>query len=487
MATDLDSVLLLNGNVLALTPASASGPVLGDQLARTTNGAPITIRNAARTVADGVVTVTGQTDFLNVNEAPVTVTARPAADGSVALIVRFTLIEGAPAVPPWKFSRSFPNLPPFATGQRIDKTRTVTALPNTLDTLNLADAAFVLSTADHATDPVTGAPLQPGLNFVGRLLPTGFLGLVETIISGGQRLTLYGRIIIPTATEATIPLPSQYLVRFPWQLPDQPPGILLRADLPLDVQVGSALRLHDVCTRIYCATSATWETANPSFAPYLAISADLDIPSAQISVQLTAFGLSAKRLSLTGVFEGVTLGKLEHLVDLAGGKDLATFLPEDVRSAASALEDLALQSVSIDLGTGWRTLAAGATVVLPDLNTKVLPGFTVDSLMANFAVFEPFGPHRAVSVMVGGACAVRRRAARRRDRAAGGARERADHRHRQRADQRAGAGCRDCRRPTCRTCRSISCRWRSSATARSRSSHRSPPHRHGRSISGRPA
>ena len=334
--------------------ASASGHVLGDQLARTTNGAPITIRNAARTVSDGVVTVTGRTDFLNVDEAPITVTAQVAADASVTLIARITLIEGAPAVPPWKFSRSFPKLPPFALGQRPNKSRAPSAtVPNTLDTLQLSDAAFVLSTADHATDPVTGAPLLPGLNFVGRLLPTGFLGLVETVITGGERLVLYGRIIIPAATELTLPLPPSYLMRFPWQLPNQPPGILLRADLPLDTKI-SALRLHNVCTRIYCATSADWENANPDFSPYLAVAADLDIPSAGISVQLVALGLSPNFLSLTGVFDGVTLGKLEHLVDLAGGSDLASILPDDVRSAASVLEGLALQAITLDLGPGWR-------------------------------------------------------------------------------------------------------------------------------------
>jgi hypothetical protein len=92
MAIDLDSVLPLSGGTLTLGPTSASGPVLGDQLARTTNGAPITIRNAARSVADGVVTVTGQADFLNVAGAPVTVMARAGSDSGVGLLARFTLI-----------------------------------------------------------------------------------------------------------------------------------------------------------------------------------------------------------------------------------------------------------------------------------------------------------------------------------------------------------------------------------------------------------
>jgi hypothetical protein len=160
-----DSLLPVIGNTATITPDSATGPVLADQLARTTNRAPITIRNATRTVTDGIVTVTGQAGFLNVHNAPVTVIAREAPDGTVALIARFALIDGTPDTPPWKFSRSFPTLPPFAAGQRFDKLNPPKGpLPNTLDTLDLADAAFVLCTVDHATDPVTRAPLLPARN-----------------------------------------------------------------------------------------------------------------------------------------------------------------------------------------------------------------------------------------------------------------------------------------------------------------------------------
>src|SRR5205823_4747089 len=121
-----------------------------------------------------------------------------------------------------------------------------------------------------------------------------------------------------------------------------------------------------------------------------------------ITVQLTALGFSPRRLSLSGAFEGVTLGKLEHLVDLAGGKDLAGFLPDDIRSAASVLDGLALRAVSLDLGPGWQPLSAAASVVLPNMHTKVLPGFEIDSLIAGFGISDPFGSNRAVTLTLGG-------------------------------------------------------------------------------------
>ena len=176
---------------------------------------------------------------------------------------------------------------------------------------------------------------------------------------------------------------------------------MLRPDVPIDLKLGSALRLHNACMRIYCPTSKTWADANPKFSPYLAASTDLDIPSAHVTVQLTALGLSRQRTSLVGVFEGVTLGRLEHLVDLAGGNDLASYLPDDVRAAASVLEGLGLRqsrSISTPDGAGVRR-GDGRTRQSEHQGVARLHGRQPDGQLS---VFEPFGPQRAVSVMVGG-------------------------------------------------------------------------------------
>ena len=119
-------------------------------------------------------------------------------------------------------------------------------------------------------------------------------------------------------------------------------------------------------------------------------------------MELTALGLSEQGLSLIGSIEGATFAKLEDLVDLVGGNDLATVLPDDVRSAFGALDGLALESVTLDLGPKWEPVSAGASVGLAHLQTRVLPGFEIDGLSAGFSVAHPFGPDRAVSVVLGG-------------------------------------------------------------------------------------
>jgi hypothetical protein len=400
---DLGTVLPLTDGVLTLSKTSASGDVLADVLSRTTGGAPILVRNASRSTSGSSVTVTGIADYMNAANVPVIVVAQENADGTIDLTARFTLIEGAPPVPGWRFSRSFPNLPKFATGQRVDESAgNQNPLPNTLDLLMLADAAFVISTR-KSIDAVTGAPLIPGLNFVARQTPTGLFGLLETLISQGTPLVLHGPIVVAKPAETTPPAAPPGLVRYPWQQPTTPPGILLRADLPLDLTVGSALRLGNACARLYCPTDAAWAEANPSYPPYLAGTVALTIPSADITVEVVALGLgNPRRLSLAAMVEGVSFGKLTDLIDLAGGNDLASFLPDDLRAAADVLDGVSLEAVMLDLDATWRVTSTGVAVGLRDLNTEVLPGFTLDRLTAHFSMSDPFGPRRAVVATIGG-------------------------------------------------------------------------------------
>src|SRR4051812_16059716 len=105
---DLNSVLPVEGGRLTVNAATAPGPVLADQLTRLTNAAPIVIERAVRTVANGTVTVKGRSTLLHARNVNVIATAQ----GS-AVTIRFNLIEGQPVSDSWRFSRSFPDLPPF--------------------------------------------------------------------------------------------------------------------------------------------------------------------------------------------------------------------------------------------------------------------------------------------------------------------------------------------------------------------------------------
>jgi hypothetical protein len=396
------SLLPVTDGTLTIDGAAAPGPVLADQLVRCTGGSPLTVRNAKRTVTDGSVTVTGTTDFLNVPGVPVTAVARDTPAGPVVSL-RFALIEGVAPSNAWRFSRSFTALPAFAAGTSIVSKAAVPAvLPNFLDTLVLSDAAFVLTTETSGTDPVTDAPVRAGLNFVSRAEVGGFLGLLGSMIGGGHALKLHGPVVLPKPTEVTLPLPALQAMRMPWQQKLTVPGIMLQADLGVDSEIGSTLRLDEVMLRVYSPPSSAWAEANPTYAPMLAASAKLSVPSAEMSLDVTALGIDhPSQLSVFGTFEGVSIGKLAAMADMAGGGDLSELLPDDVRGPLQALGKIELQAISLGLGRGTiRT--AGFTIGIPNIHTEVLPGFKVDDLSASFSVVEPFGPNRAVAMTLGG-------------------------------------------------------------------------------------
>lgn len=401
--TDVTSLLPVTDGVLTLDAAAAPGPVLADQLARLTHGAPVVVGGAARTVGDDTVVVTGRASLLGVPDMPVTVTAasRP---GGPTVTARFTLIEGEPGPNSWRFSRSFPDLPTFRGPSAASRTIAATDKPlNLLDQLLLSDAAFVLTTAAAGSDSATGAPLRAGLNFVARCTPTGVVGLLGGVLMGGGSVLLSGPVVVPMPTEVTLPMPKMPMVKFPWQLPQPAPGIHLRADLGVDEKLGGALRFHEVGLRIYCPHSQAWADANETYTPAIAAEGKLDVPSAAMSLDITAAGLtSPDSLLLFGQFEGASVSRLAQLIDVSGGDDLVTSLPADVQSALDTVGKLSLQAVTLRLGKSFSVKGAGIAVGIPNLSTKVLPGFTVDSLLANFGVNDPFGPGRSLSVSLGG-------------------------------------------------------------------------------------
>ncbi|HEX7120180.1 MAG TPA: hypothetical protein VF212_15405, partial [Longimicrobiales bacterium] len=404
-ATRVTELLPVQGDTLTLDVDAAPGPVFGDQLERLTNGAPIVVRDAVRTIEGETVRVTGKASLLGVPDMNVTATAAPAPDGPV-VTVRFHLIDGPAGPNAWRFSTSFPDLPPFYAGPKTSTPRsagTATEPANLLDRLVLSDAAFVITTADAGTDAVTGAAIRAGLNFVALCTPTGLVGMLGSVLSGGGPVRLSGPIVVPKPTERALPFPSTPALRFPWQLPEPAPGIHLAADLGIDETLGGALRFHGTGLRIYTPTTVEWADANPTYWPTFAAVGTLEVPSADLSLEITTLNPSAAHwMMLVGAFEGVTFGKLAQLLDLVGGDDLAELLPGDVQVALGALDSISLESITLYVGAGLKIMAVDIGVGMTDLDTTVLPGFTVRSLRADFHVADPFGKDRHLAVSLGG-------------------------------------------------------------------------------------
>lgn len=399
IGTSLDALLSVKDEILTVTGNSVQDGTFTDQLARLTNSAPIVITSAVRTVEGNVVRVTGKAAFLNVSNLDVVATASIDANGPVVTL-RFTLIGEFCQADAWCFSHSFPNLPTFYV-----KTpgNSGPMLNNFLDQLVLSDAAFILTNALDSEDPVTGAALAPGLNFVADCKPTGLLGLLETVATGASSVVISGQIIFPKITEMTAPCVALPSLKFPWQLSEIPPGIHLKVDLNVDKTFYNQLRLHEMGLRLYCPLTQAWQDMNPTYQPILAGSARCDVPSAKISLDLTATGITSTRsLTLFGLFEGMKVEKLESLIDLTGTGDLGIHLPDDIQKELASLEQLSLKAIYIQLGKNFNIDMVGVAIGLNNPKTKVLPGFTVNNILANFMIGDPFGPKREIGVELEG-------------------------------------------------------------------------------------
>ncbi|KFE64846.1 hypothetical protein [Hyalangium minutum] len=170
--------------------------------------------------------------------------------------------------------------------------------------------------------------------------------MLEAMLGEGKPLTLYGAIRLPKETDRTLPLS---LWQRPWERQDAP-GIHLRAPLGIDFNAGGQLLFTQAALRIYSPPSTDWQAQNGTFTPMNGYVGRLSIPSANIEVDLSAdLEWGVPRAFLYARCEGVTLGKLTQLADLAGTSAISSVLPEPLRAAADALDRLELMDVSLNL------------------------------------------------------------------------------------------------------------------------------------------
>ncbi|HEX3406616.1 MAG TPA: hypothetical protein VHS81_05200 [Caulobacteraceae bacterium] len=370
------------------------GPVMTDSLQRLTQGEPILITGAHRTQDGDTVTVVGDASLLGASVSA-TVVAQ-ALESGAKLNARFGLPSG------WRFSSSFTELPDFTGGGDKNPEAPQT---NLLDRLTIETPAFLITTTEGDHDPVTGAVMKPGVSFAGDFRPSGLLGLIGTLVPKEvDQMPLAGPVLIALPDETTPPLPKPPQIVMPWDTTWPTPGINIFADIG-KTTLGKALGLEGVGVDFYSPTDATWMGANPSYAPIVAGTAKLSIPSADISVGVTLLGaLAPNHVSIVGAFSGVNFGRLEDMVDAVGGSDLPTVLPGDIQSRlAQTLGKISLLNTKLDIGPGFAVQSVSMAIGIPDLDTEVLPNFTIKSLIASFNVADPFGSGRAISVTIDGA------------------------------------------------------------------------------------
>ena len=380
-----------------------------DLLASAYSNQPVVIAGATQAGGgNGELALSGKSSFLGVADLPVAASFHADDRGEVQGLLRYQLREDAIAGPnAWTFTRSFPTLPMvlnYDTQLPADfdeNTNIYAGQRPYLDALDLSDTWFVVST-EECEDPERKLPLQEGINFVSKMRPEGMLGVLEYAAKdGGKALTLYGAIRVPTQTERTLPLePGQRQ----WDRPDAP-GIHLLAPLDLDFKLGKA-SFSEAVLRVYSPPSSEWMQKNNTFRPALGYQAKLSIPSADIEIDLGAdleWGMPEARLYAK--CEGITLGKLADLMDIAGTDGLSASLPKELQKAVEALNGLALTFIALDVGLAGTVPTIGGvtfTIGMPDLEWKVWKDHVVVSDIAcRFDIDNPFPTTSGVKPSVG--------------------------------------------------------------------------------------
>jgi hypothetical protein len=394
----LDQDLSIVGGQLTLTATTLPGLPLEPLLLAYNQDQPLSIARAQKEVRGQVVIVSGTTSFMGVPSLAVTATFHLDATNTPVAQLRFTLIGKKAAPTAWRFSSSFPHIP-----LAMDYAQSVTiALLNVYDELQLTDAVFVLSTR-AGNDQTTGVPLVAGLNFIATLNPQGLIGLFDSLLAGKKQVTLYGPIVVPTTGQVTPELPPE---TYPWQTSWPVPGILLQADLGIEVTLAK-LRFQNCALRLYTPLTNDWLDAHDTYAPIIAVTGTLHIPSANVSVDaLVELTRNYAYTPIAGSFQGVNLDNLARLADVAAGNDLFELLPAAIKGPLLKSGGLSLEQVALLLTDRLSAEAVASvflSVGLPDLQWTVFSGITIEQMFATFLIDSPFvTQQRTVSTQVGG-------------------------------------------------------------------------------------
>jgi hypothetical protein len=396
---DLRSALTIEKGKIAI--ASSLSSKTSDLIGGCYGGLPIQIDNAAPGPGDDLnetVVIAGRSSFLNVSALPVVATFFVDDQGDVSSVLRYTLSNGPSGAGGWGFPTSFPDIPkvfgyqPPFTGEPSSP----------LDQLDLSNASFIVTTDSHKDD-LSQVSLEVGINFVGDMTPSGIVGILESTLGDSGALTLYGTINLPQAAESVTPLQA---FQFPWDVGTSVPGIDLRVDLGVNIDL-AGIKFRDTVLRIFSPLSTDWLDQNLTFDPVIAYTGSVDIPSADISIDLAALVQpGVNEVLFRGDFSGLRISKITDMLDMAPGADMASFIPEQISGAVDSLGKLELVSAAVHLSLGDGGLAIDRTyfsIKMPELNWNVWDDqFQIDNIACSFAIYDPFGSP-SVSVQLVGA------------------------------------------------------------------------------------
>ncbi len=383
-------------------------------------GQCIKINNALKTVNESLNTleISGRASYLNIANVPVKATFTLLEDGQLQTQIHYQMMASARAANRWKFSDSFPALPKeeyssieLPSLKSMANTTTVSAqkgskasltnisqprIQQYLDNLEITESNIIVSSHDVEYE---GIPLEKGINFSGKMRPTGFLGLIECFIPKMEPVPVFGKIVVPCDDTQIDMSALNYdvasLVQFPWQMQDYPPyGIYLNVKLDLDFKVGGA-QFTDTYVRFFRPLTKQLENSAHHYAPVTAFTGSLAIPSADLSLHMTSLiDPAASSLAIYGEFDGFSIENLSQLASICGPKGLSNQLPSSLSDVLGPLKKLALTDLGIRLSWGQTGIQFDEIALglgMPDLKWNVWKDHVVvNGIGAKFYLNRPF-------------------------------------------------------------------------------------------------
>ncbi|MBV9231708.1 MAG: hypothetical protein JOZ18_20535 [Chloroflexi bacterium] len=395
---ELRAALAIQNGQITINPSLSQ--TISDLIMNCYANQPVVIDRAEPGAGDDVnetVVITGNSSFLNVANLPVLATFSMDEQGNVQATLKYTLISDLPGPTSWKFSSSFPQLPTV-----YDFQSDFSGTPHSpLDGLYLFDASFIVTTCPQQEQEYK-VSLERGINFASKMKPTGVLGILESTLDTTQTLTLYGTISIPKPTDIILPLK---LFQYPWDISTTAPGINLKADLDVHVGLGN-MTFDQALFRVYSPLSTDWMAQNDTFEPLLACTGMLTIPSATMSVGITAIVQpGASEVLFRGDFEGVSVAKLANMLDLSGTDNLVSSMPDQIKTLGDNLGKLELLTVAVYIlldQQGLHVASTYFTIGIPDLNWQVWNDlFEIYSLACTFAIRSPLSSPSVGVILTG--------------------------------------------------------------------------------------
>jgi len=432
----LSSLIKVDGDTFSLAKGQLGSSV--DKVVSTISaGNTIQVIGAPKVTSDQeterVIVSGGCMSFMNRADVPVRFIFLLDEKDEVQAIVEFMLRGSMPTPRDWKFSNSFPELPKVFSYENLigDSGSDDGLSPPPLDELDLFDSYFVVTSFETKTysiptkdnggaasgngvSPKGTIALTEGLNFVSHMRKSGVLGVLAAALGADEVLTLYGPIKLYFSTTTETPL-NTLLEEMPWEAADKRGkpvvGIDLQADLGIPpINLTDDLSFTAKSFRIYSPPSNDFLKAYPTFSSKVAFTGELKTKDGNIDVDITAIAPpQANELAIVGVFnvrtvdgvptvDGLSIGNIANLVQLAGPSDLVSNMPDQLQSVLDAVR---LKRTAVYVSGTFPKLsldAVSATIGLPDDKKWTVwqgsgsgpPAIAAGGLSALFEIRAPF-------------------------------------------------------------------------------------------------